>query len=250
MKGKVYLVGAGPGDPELMTLRAARLLREADVVLADDLVSQECFRGIAARVVRVGKRAGCKSTPQGFIERLAIWLARRGNVVVRLKGGDPCVFGRGGEELAAMRAAGIEVAVVPGITAGLGVPAELGIAATLRGVARGITLLDGHSAAHDWCALRASGMTLAIYMGLARLPELVAAMLLGGFAPATPACAVQDGTLPSRRQVLAPLGLLPATVAQHALRTPALIVVGEVVRTAMQDEQATLRARAVAVSAS
>jgi uroporphyrin-III C-methyltransferase len=233
MNGKVYLVGAGPGDPELMTLRAARLLREADVILADELVSEECFQGLAARVVRVGKRAGsCKSTPQRFIERLAIWLARRGSMVVRLKGGDPCVFGRGGEEIAAIRAAGIDVEVVPGITAGLGVPAELGIPATLRGVARGITLLDGHNTDHDWRALRAAGMTLAVYMGLARLPQLVASMILGGFAPATPSCAIQNGTLPSRRQVFAPLGALPTSVMQHKLGTPALIVVGEVVRMA------------------
>ena len=230
MKGKVYLVGAGPGDPELMTLRAARLLREADVILADDLVSEECFQGVAARVVRVGKRAGCKSTPQRFIERLAIWLARRGSVVVRLKGGDPCVFGRGGEEIAAIRAAGIEVEVVPGITAGLGVPAELGIPATMRGVARGIALLEGHHADHDWRALRAAGMTLAIYMGLARLPQLVASMILGGFPSATPSCAIQEGTLASRRHVFAPLGALPLQVVRHALRTPALVMVGEVVR--------------------
>jgi uroporphyrin-III C-methyltransferase len=237
MKGKVYLVGAGPGDPELMTLRAARLLREADVILADELVSEECFRGVSARVVRVGKRAGCKSTPQRFIERLAIWLARRGSTVVRFKGGDPCVFGRGGEEIAAIRAAGIEVEVVPGITAGLGVPAELGIPATLRGIARGITLLDGHNTDHDWRALRAAGMTLAIYMGLARLPQLVASMILGGFAPATPSCAVQDGTLPTRRQVFAPLGALPLRVVQHSLGTPALIVVGEVVRLSFLQER-------------
>jgi uroporphyrin-III C-methyltransferase len=233
VKGKVYLVGAGPGDPELMTLRAARLLREADVVLADDLVSEGCLEGIGARVVRVGKRAGsCKSTPQRFIERLAIWLARRGSMVVRLKGGDPCVFGRGGEEVAAIRDAGIEVEVVPGITAGLGVPAELGIPATLRGVARGVTLLDGHNTDHDWRALRASHATLAIYMGFARLPQLVASMIIGGFAPATPSCAVQNGTLPSRRQVFAPLGALPTTVMQHKLGTPALVLVGEVVRMA------------------
>jgi uroporphyrin-III C-methyltransferase len=238
MNGKVYLVGAGPGDPELMTLRAARLLREADVVLADDLVSEGCLEGIGARVVRVGKRAGsCKSTPQRFIERLAIWLARRGSVVVRLKGGDPCVFGRGGEEIAAIRAAGIEVEVVPGITAGLGVPAELGIPATLRGIARGITLLDGHNTDHDWRALRAAGMTLAIYMGLARLPQLVASMILGGFPSATPSCAIQDGTLPTRRQVFAPLGALPLQVVQHSLGTPALIVVGEVVRFSFLQER-------------
>lgn len=236
MKGKVALVGAGPGDPELMTLRAARLLGEADVILADDLVPEECLRGVTARVVRVGKRAGCKSTPQRFIERLAIWLARRGSLVVRLKGGDPCVFGRGGEEMAAIRAAGIEVEIVPGITAGLGVPAEIGIPVTHRGVVRGVTFLTGHTAEHDWAALRASRTTLVIYMGVARLPDLVAGMLAGGFHPQTPACAIQDGTLPARREVFTQLASLPSI----ELRTPGLVVVGDVVRLAQRAQASSI----------
>jgi uroporphyrin-III C-methyltransferase len=228
MTGKVYLIGAGPGDPELLTLKAVAALGRAEVVLVDELVGDGCLKHVrpGAKVLRVGKRSGCKSTPQTFIERLMVRLAKRGNVVARLKGGDPFVFGRGGEELLALRTAGIDVEAIPGITAGIGVPAEVGIPVTHRGIARAVTLLTGHSVDHDWQALRASGATLVIYMGIARLPELVARMLEGGFSPDTPACIVQDGTLATRRDVVAPLASLPMV----GLKSPAIIVVGEVVR--------------------
>jgi uroporphyrin-III C-methyltransferase len=231
MRGKVYLVGAGPGDPELMTLRAARVLEDADVILVDDLVSEKCFEKTRARIVRVGKRGGCKSTPQAFIERLMIRLARRGSVVVRLKGGDPFVFGRGGEEALSLRKAGIEVEVVPGVTAGIGVPAALGIPITHRAFCHGVTLLTGHTLSWDWEALRASGTTLVIYMGVARLRELVGGMLAGGFAADTPACAIQDGTLPTRREFFGTLSSLPMA----ELRSPAILVIGEVVRLAHRE---------------
>jgi uroporphyrin-III C-methyltransferase len=231
MSGKVYLVGAGPGDPELMTLRAARVLQEADVILVDELVSEKSFHKTKARVVRVGKRGGCRSTPQAFIERLMIRLARRGSVVVRLKGGDPFVFGRGGEEALALRKAGIEVEVVPGITAGIGAPAQLGIPVTHRGLSRGVTFLSGHSAEHDWRALRASGTTLVIYMGVAKLRELVAGMLAAGFEVATPACVIQDATLATQTEFIGTLG----SVSTCGLKSPAIIVIGEVVRLAQAD---------------
>src|SRR5262249_33793333 len=133
--GKVWLVGAGPGDPELLALKAVRALGEADWLLVDELVNPEVLRHArpGSRIVRVGKRGGCKSTPQAFMERLTVRLARRGHVVARVKGGDPFIFGRGGEELAALRAAGIETEVVSGVTAGIAVPAALGIPVTLRG---------------------------------------------------------------------------------------------------------------------
>jgi uroporphyrin-III C-methyltransferase len=231
MTGKVYLIGAGPGDPELMTLRAVRALGEAGVVLVDELVDLRCLvhAKFDAKLLRVGKRGGCKSTPQAFIERLMVRYASRGAVVARLKGGDPFVFGRGGEELLELRLAGIDVEVIPGITAGIGVPAELGIPITLRGVARGATFITGHVAGHDWKALRATGTTLVIYMGLARLGALVAEMLIAGFPATTPACAVQHGTLPKQRAVFAALGALPLAVANAALGSPALIIVGDVV---------------------
>src|SRR5204863_8817433 len=152
--GKVWLIGAGPGDPELMTLKAARTLREADIVLIDDLVSRGCLAHARsdAKVIEVGKRGGCKSTPQEFIERLMVQYAQQGKNVVRLKGGDPFVFGRGGEELEALRAAGIDAEVIPGITAGL----ASGIPVTHRDAARGVIFVTGHTkdgAEPDWQAL-------------------------------------------------------------------------------------------------
>ena len=233
MTGKVYLVGAGPGHPDLMTVRATCALALADVVIADDLVDRACLRYARPghQLVPAGKRGGCRSTPQPFIERLMIRLAKQGRTVVRLKGGDPFVFGRGGEEYQALRHAGIEVEVIPGITAGLGVPAELGIPVTQRGVARGVTFLTGHTAQHDWQALRAGGTTLVIYMGAARIAELVAGMLAGGYPANTPACVVQDGTRPTRREAFAPL----AQLAACGLGSPAIIVVGEVVRARQQE---------------
>ena len=156
--GKVYLIGAGPGDPELMTLKAARALGAADVVLIDDLASRGCLAHARsdAKVIEVGKRGGCKATPQDFIERLMVQYAQQGKIVARLKGGDPFIFGRGGEELTKLRAAGIEVEVIPGITAGIGAPATLGIPVTHRDVARGVIFITGHTrdgAEPDWPAL-------------------------------------------------------------------------------------------------
>ena len=229
-RGRVYLIGAGPGDPELMTLRAVRALAAAEVVLVDDLVDRRCLAFTGGRVLNVGKRGGCASTPQAFIERLMIRLARQGRVVARLKGGDPLVFGRGGEELAALQAEGIETEVVPGITAAVGVAAALGIPLTHRGAANAVTLVSAHSARPvNWTALRGAQGTLVVYMALARLADTVAAMLLAGFAAATPSCAVQSATLPDQRSVFAPLASLPDAVSAAALAAPALLVVGDVV---------------------
>jgi uroporphyrin-III C-methyltransferase len=244
MSGKVYLVGAGPGDPELLTLRATAVIAQADAIVIDDLVHRGCLRHAKPgfQLIPAGKRGGCRSTPQAFIECLMIRLARRGALVVRLKGGDPFVFGRGGEEYQALQQAGIEVEVVPGITAGIGVPAELGIPVTQRGITRGVTFLAGHSAEHDWPALRAGGTTLVIYMGMARLAQLVTGMLAGGFEPATPACVIQNGTLDTRTQFVGPLASLP----QCGLRSPAIIVVGEVVRLARTQTHESIGRRRVA----
>jgi uroporphyrin-III C-methyltransferase len=233
--GRVFLIGAGPGDPELLTLKAARRLGEADVVLIDDLVDRRVLAHAraGARIVGVGKRGGCRSTPQAFIEKLMIRLARRGATVARLKGGDPFVFGRGGEEVAALNAASIPVEVVGGITAGLAAPASLGIPVTHRDAASGVTFLTGHSRESgdpDWAALRASGTTLVIYMGMKRLAEIVAGMLEGGFPADMPACAVQNGTLETQREVVATLATLPAAAARARLGSPAILVIGEVVR--------------------
>ena len=233
--GKVFLIGAGPGDPELLTLKAARALRLADVVLVDDLVSRGCLAHARsdARVVEVGKRGGCSSTPQSFIEKMMIQHSKAGHTVARLKGGDPFVFGRGGEELEALLMAGIEVEVIPGITAGIGVPAGLGIPVTHRGLARGVTFVTGHSkdgADPDWRALSASGATLVIYMGLGRIQQIVSELRKAGMADFTPACAIENGTLRNQRSAIGTLGTLAEMIALEKLASPAIIVVGEVVR--------------------
>lgn len=235
--GKVWLIGAGPGDPELITLKAVRALREADVVLVDELVDRRVLAHARpdARIVEVGKRGGCKSTPQAFIERLMVRLARRGATVARLKGGDPFVFGRGGEEVAALTRAGIPVEVVSGITAGIAASAALGIPVTHRDLARGVTFVTGHArdgAEPDWRALRAGGTTLVIYMGMARLGSLVMGMLAADFPADMPACVIQNATLPGQREIFAPLALLPRAVAAAGLASPAIVLVGEVVRLA------------------
>ena len=233
--GKVWLIGAGPGDPELMTLKAARALGSADVVLIDDLVSRGCLAhaGFGAKVIEVGKRGGCKATPQEFIERLMVQYARQGMKVARLKGGDPFVFGRGGEELEALRAAGIEVEAIPGVTAGIGVPAMLGVPVTHREMVAGVTFITGHTQKGrepNWRALVRSGTTLVVYMGLARLGEILGHLRGAGMAAGTPACAIENGTLKTQRQVVGTLLTLGEQVGAAKLSSPVLIVIGDVVR--------------------
>jgi len=235
--GKVYLVGVGPGDVELLTLKAVRALGEADVALVDDLVNREVLRFLhpGARVIGVGKRFGCRSTPQRFIERQMVALAQRGLCVVRVKGGDPFVFGRGGEELEAIRAANLEVEVVGGITAGIGVPASIGIPVTHRRYSRGVTFVTGHSHARgavNWSALVACGTTLIIYMGVSRLEEIVANLLNAGMAPTMPVAVIQNGTMSNATSAIAPLTEIVTAVEFACVASPALIVVGEVVRLA------------------
>ena len=245
--GKVWLIGAGPGDPELLTLKAVRALGEADVVLVDDLV----HRGVLAyarpgtRVIDVGKRGGCKSTPQAFIEKLMVRLARRGAIVARLKGGDPFVFGRGGEEFVALREASIEVEVVSGITAGIAVPAALGIPVTHRGLARGAIFVTGHAAGDDepdWEQVARCGLTLVIYMGVARLASISTRLQAGGLPGNTPAAVIQNGTLPDERSSLSTLAELPA--AARDFGSPAIVVIGEVARLAVLEREARRLAHA------
>lgn len=231
MRPHVTLIGAGPGDPELLTLKAARALAAADVVLVDDLVNRGCLAHLRAdaRIIEVGKRGGCKSTPQAFIEKLLVLYAREEKNVVRLKGGDPFVFGRGGEEVEALRAQGIEVEVIPGITAGTAVPASIGIPVTHRDLARGVTFVTGHTkdgTQPDWQALTRSRTTLVIYMGLGGLEKILSSLKAAGMDPATPACIIENGTLRNQRQRIATLGTLSAA----GFASPALIVIGDVVR--------------------
>jgi uroporphyrin-III C-methyltransferase len=232
--GTVALVGAGPGDPELLTMRAVRALAAADVVLHDDLVPQPILDLVraGARLIAVGKRGGCASTPQAFIEQLMIREARAGQSVVRLKGGDPFVFGRGGEELQALREAGIEVTIVPGITSGLAAAASVGIPVTHRDVAHGVALVTAHAAqegaAPDWKALATSGLTLVVYMGMQRIADLRAALVGAGLAPATPVAIVANATRADQRSLRTTLGAMAADAAASDLRSPAIIVIGDV----------------------
>jgi uroporphyrin-III C-methyltransferase len=237
LPGKVWLVGAGPGDPELLTLKAVRVLGSADVVLVDDLVDKRILAHArsAARIVQVGKRGGCRSTSQAFIEKLMIRLARRGSVVVRLKGGDPFVFGRGGEEAEALARAQIPFDVVNGITAGIAVPAAIGIPVTHRELAHGVTFITGHArdeSGPDWAALRAGGTTLVIYMGMKRVDTIVKGMLAAGYPADIPACAIQNGTLEIQASVVTTLAALPQSITDAGLGSPGMLVIGDVVRLA------------------
>jgi uroporphyrin-III C-methyltransferase len=236
--GKVYLVGAGPGDPELLTLKAVRALAQADVALIDDLVDRRVLEfAPQARVIAVGKRGGCKSTPQAFIERLMMRLALRGKIVARIKGGDPYVFGRGAEEALAMARAGVCCEVIPGITAGIGVPAALGIPVTDRHCAHGVTFVTGHTQngrGPDWAALARTGTTLVIYMGMTRVREIATELLAAGMAADMPAAAVQHGTTQQQRHVIATLATLADMAHDAGLGSPALIVIGKVVGLADQ----------------
>lgn len=233
----VALVGAGPGDPELLTLRALKRLQAADVVLSDDLVDARVLALLCpqTRLLRVGKRGGCISTDQRFIEELMVREARAGQRVVRLKGGDPFVFGRGGEEADALRAAGLEVEIVSGLTAGIAGPAAVGIPVTDRRCAPGVALVTGHSGeggqAPDWAALARSGLTLVIYMGVARCAEIVAALRAGGMRGDMPAAMVLAAHTTRERYIYTSLIKLPlAMPTREALPGPAVIVIGEVAK--------------------
>ncbi|MET0320161.1 MAG: uroporphyrinogen-III C-methyltransferase [Duganella sp.] len=236
--GRVTLVGAGPGDPELLTIKAVRAIERADVLLIDDLVNPQVldYAPSHARVVQVGKRGGCASTPQEFIERLMVAEARAGHHVVRLKGGDPYLFGRGGEERATLRSQGIEVDVIPGISSGLAAPTSIGVPVTHRSWSQGATFVTGHgkdaASEPNWQALAQSRLTLVIYMGVARIESIQAGLLAGGASPATPVAVVQSATRDNQRQLLTTLGALPEALRTSGLGSPSIIVVGEVVRCA------------------
>ena len=237
MTGFVYLVGAGPGDPELLTLKAVKAIGRAEVVLADDLVGPGvlAYAPAGARIVHVGKRGGCRSTPQEFIERLMVAEARAGRIVVRLKGGDPMLFGRGGEECAALAEAGIPFEVVGGITAGFAAANALGIPLTHRGLCHGVILVTGHERegeTTDWAALVRTGLPLVIYMGVARAAAIQQALLDAGMDPATPAAVVSSASRPAERRLRTHLADLSRELRASGLPSPAIMVVGTVVATA------------------
>ena len=239
VKGRVFLVGAGPGDAELLTLKAVRVIRSATVLLVDDLVSDEvlAYANANARVVYVGKRGGCASTPQAFIEKLMASQALAGETVVRLKGGDPFIFGRGGEEVEHLRSHGIEVDVVNGITSGLAAVTSMGVPLTHRTHAHGVIFLTGHATPHkdgvDWSQLaktaHQSRLTLVIYMGFKACAHIQVG-LLNGLPKDTPVLIVQNASLPTQRQASSQLDQLVDTINKKELQSPCIIVVGDVLK--------------------
>lgn len=234
--GKVYLVGAGPGAADLLTLKAARLLASADSVVYDHLVGSQVLElvGPATERLYVGKEPGRHELPQEEINRLLIARARSGATVVRLKGGDPFVFGRGGEEILELALNGVPFEVVPGITAACAAAAYAGIPLTHRGLARACTLVTGHPVeGHcelDWEGLARPGQTIVVYMGVGAIGHICERLIEHGLPPSTPAAAVRNATLPSQATITSTLGELPALLERHALRPPAVFIIGDVVQ--------------------
>lgn len=247
--GMVWLVGAGPGDPELLARKAERLIRTADVVFHDALVGPGVLAMArpGARLVHVGKRSGRHSKDQASIDRLIVESAVAGARVVRLKGGDPSIFGRATEELDACRAAGVPVAVCPGITAASAAAASLGASLTLRGLARKLTFVTAHARAGevldiDWQALADPDATLAVYMGKAAAAEVSMRLIAAGLSPATPVALVENASLPGERQFHSRLDLLPLAARTALGDGPALLLIGKAMARADPAERVAISA--------
>jgi uroporphyrinogen III methyltransferase / synthase len=245
--GTVHLVGAGPGDPDLVTRKAERLLRSCDALVYDYLVAPELLTWVKPRCRKlcVGKRAGFHSMPQEVIQAQLVELAREGLMTVRLKGGDPFVFGRGGEEARALAEAGIPFEVVPAITASIGCAASIGIPLTHRAAAGAVTFLSGHETADkplaervDWAAHARGGATLALYMGMLHLEEIAAALIAGGRSAEEPVAVVQWGTTSRERSLFSTLGAVAAAAREAALGAPAIVFIGPVVDLAVKPGRA------------
>ena len=235
--GTVYLVGAGPGDPELLTLKAHRLLSSCDALVYDSLVPKALLDLVpeGCECHFVGKRRGHHSVPQRSTNSVLVELARRRRCIVRLKGGDPFLFGRGGEEAAHLAGHGVPVEVVPGVTAGIAAPAYCGIPVTHRSAGSSVTFVTGHEEIDkarpgvDWRGLARSSDGLVIYMGLHNLRRIVEELLAGGLAPQTPAAVVQQGTVQGQRLLTTSLADLPDRAEAEGFASPSIVVVGEVV---------------------
>jgi uroporphyrin-III C-methyltransferase len=247
----VTLVGAGPGDPELLSLKAVKAIAAATVLLVDDLVSDAivAYASPTTRIIYVGKRGGCKSTPQAFIEKLMLQEALAGENVVRLKGGDPFIFGRGGEEVEHLEQQGVNVTVINGITAGLAGVTSLGVPLTHRAHAHGVLFITGHAKqgatdAVDWAALSHTAaqakLTLVIYMGMSGAAQLQASLLYG-LSPHTPVAVIQHVSLYTQRHVVCTLSELHNTVVRDQMASPSVIVVGDVLQGLLHLEQSNQR---------
>lgn len=236
-RGKVYLVGAGPGDPGLMTVKAKTLIECADVVVFDALVSQPILNWInpSAERIHAGKRRGRHSMSQAQITQVLLQKACEQAVVVRLKGGDPFVFGRGGEEMADLMAAGVPVEVVPGITAGIAAPAYAGIPVTHRGYSSSVTFVTGHESTGkyrpdvNWNAIAQSSETIVVYMGVHNLPNIIQALTKAGLPKSTAVALVRWGTRPEQEQLIGTLGNIIDQLTKTGFEAPAIAVIGKVV---------------------
>ena len=240
---KVALVGAGPGDPDLLTLKAARLIGEAEIVFADRLVGKGVLALIptSAETVYVGKSKGEHSVPQDEIHRRMIEAARAGKRAVRLKGGDPFIFGRGGEEVEALRAAGIDVEIVPGISAALGVAAAAQIPLTHRDMAQAVTFVTGHAALGkepdlDWGSLARPNQTVVVFMGVGTADAIAARLIAAGRDPATPVAVIENGTRPNEVRAFGALGDVADLILARGITGPALLIIGEVAALARREE--------------
>jgi uroporphyrin-III C-methyltransferase len=233
--GKVSLVGAGPGNPELLTVRALRLILDAKVIVYDRLVPAEIIdlARPGTRRISVGKRAGFHPVPQSEINQMLVDLAMSGQDVVRLKGGDPFIFGRGSEEAADLRAAGVRVEIVPGITAAQGTAASTGVPLTHRGLATGVRYVTGHRKADeplelDWASLADPDTTLVVYMGAANIDEISRNLILHGLPADLPVMAVSQATTPTERRCLSDLSSIARDIEGRAFPSPVLFVIGHV----------------------
>ena len=231
--GTIHLVGAGPGDADLLTLRAARLIESADLIVHDGLVDASILALARpdARLVSVAKRRAHHTLPQEDINGLLVREARKGRDVVRLKGGDPFVFGRGGEEMEAAQAAGVRVEIVPGVSAANGAAAAAGIALTHRDASSIVSFVAGQCkglAEQDWAGLAGKGRTLVIYMGIKTAPQIAEKLMADGLAPDMPVAVIENGARPDMRVLRSPLAGLPDMVERERVVSPALIVIGEV----------------------
>jgi uroporphyrin-III C-methyltransferase len=234
--GKVYLVGAGPGDPKLLTVKAVELLKEADVVIYDRLgVGEEILNMAPAKAERifVGKRTGNHEVPQDQITQIIIDKAKEGGKIVRLKGGDPFIFGRGGEEAEALVAEGIEFEVVPGVSSSVAAPMYAGIPLTHRDYAASVAIITGHRAGDaekpiDWVKIANAVDTMVILMGVESLEGIVGKLLAGGISPNKPVAMVESGTLPQQRTLIATLGTIVKEAKAKQIKPPSVIVIGEV----------------------